>query len=93
MKRQCRPVGVFVVLLVAAILVMPAVALGKSASGQAWSAKRLSKAVRVTKKAKSKMTFTIRKDSASKVTAYAAPTTKYYERGPNDSDYHCVGQP
>ena len=92
MGRRWRLFGLLSMVLVAAIVMLPAMASGKAASGQAWSAKRLSKAVRITKNAKSRMTFTIRNGSGSRGTGYAIAATKYYERGPNDSGYHRVSQ-
>jgi hypothetical protein len=92
MRRRSLVLTSVLPVLVAALLLSAPAAFATSAKGQAVSAKKLSKAVHVTKKKRSSMIFTVRKSGGSKVTGYAVTDTKYFERGPNDSGYRLVSR-
>ena len=92
MHRRTRVLGFALLVAVLVMGLSASTAFAATANGQAVTAKSLSPAVRVTKGARSTMTFSIRKSNGSKVTGYAVSGTKYYQRGPNDEGYHRVAR-
>ncbi len=67
-------------------------ASSSSVSGQAFSARKLAKPVRMPTGARSDTTFSITTAKGTRITGYAVSSTVFFERGPNDEGYHRVGR-
>ena len=84
--------GLVIAALAVTFLAVMSTALAATVNGQALSAKKLAKAVHVTKKLKSSTIFSIRTSSGTVVIGHAVSGTTFYKRGPNENGYHRVSR-
>ena len=88
MSKRRIPFALFPVLVLLATAATAFAATKITKRGQALTASKLAKSVRMPGGKYSRTTLTLRTSRSSSLCAYAVSTTKFFKRGTNDDSYH-----